>query len=277
LILEANPRLVSNGRAAAWMRARGRPVIGWGLGAPPPDGPLAPVRRWWRRRFVSRFDAVIAYGTLGAEQYRALGVPSDRVFVALNAVAPPPPPLPEREPITGRTPRVLFVGRLQPRKRVDLLLLACAVQDPKPELWIVGDGPALVELRRLAAQAFPQAQFAGALHGPALESVFSRADLFVLPGTGGLAVQEAMAHGLAVIAAEGDGTQRDLVRAENGWIIAEDDLPSLTDALRQALADPARLAKMGRASHRIAAEEVNIRTMVASFLSALAAVRRADG
>jgi len=276
LILEANPRLLSNARASAWMRARRRPVVGWGLGAPAAQGPLRGARRWFRRRLLSRFDGLIAYSTLGAEQYRSLGFPPDRVFTALNAVSPPPPRLLVRQPLTGRKPRVLFVGRLQPRKRVDLLLQACASFDPRPDLWIVGDGPALIDLQRLASRLFPEAQFAGALHGPSLESVFGRADLFVLPGTGGLAVQEAMAHGLPVIAAEGDGTQNDLVRPENGWLVPQDDLASLTRALREALTAPSRLADMGRASHRIVAEEVNIEAMVASFLRALDAVTGAE-
>jgi glycosyltransferase involved in cell wall biosynthesis len=230
------------------------------------------LRRALRRRQLARYDVLIAYGTLGAEQYRSLGFPRSRVFVALNAVSPPPAPLPQRQPLAGRRPRVLFVGRLQARKRVDLLIEACAGLASRPDLWIVGDGPALADLQRLAARVFPEAQFAGALHGPSLASIFARADLFVLPGTGGLAIQEAMAYGLPIIAAEGDGTQRDLVRPENGWLIREDDGASLALALREALADPLRLAEMGRASHRIVAEEANIRTMVDTFLRALAAV-----
>jgi len=272
LILEANPRLLSNGRASAWMRARRRAVLGWGLGAPDVHGPLHGLRRWIRRRTLSRFDGLIAYSTLGAEQYRSIGFPASRVTVALNSVAPPPPRLLDRAAPSGRKPRVLFVGRLQARKRVDLLLEACASLDPRPDLWIVGDGPALVDLQRQASRLHLEARFAGALHGPSLESVFGRADLFVLPGTGGLAVQEAMAHGLPIIAAEGDGTQNDLVRPENGWLVPEGDLASLADALRQALREPSRLVEMGRASHRIVAEEVNIEAMVASFLRALAAV-----
>jgi glycosyltransferase involved in cell wall biosynthesis len=254
------------------MRSRRRPVIGWGLGAPEASGPLRGLRRWFRRRLLSHFDGLIAYSTLGAEQYRALGFPPGRIFTALNAISPPPPPPPERQPLAGRKARLLFVGRLQSRKRVDLLLEACAALSPRPDLWIVGDGPELAELQRLAARLYPEAQFAGALHGPSLASVFARADLFVLPGTGGLAVQEAMAHALPVIAAEGDGTQNDLVRAENGWLVPEGDLGALTHALRDALASPPRLAEMGRASHRIAAEEANIEAMAASFLRALNAL-----
>ncbi len=276
LILEANPRLLTNGRASAWMRARRRVVLGWGLGAPSLQGPLRGFRRWIRRRTLARFDGLIAYSTLGAEQYRSLGFPESRVFVALNAVSPPPPRLLDREAPAGRKPRVLFVGRLQARKRVDLLLEACSSLEPRPDLWIVGDGPALLDLQRQAAGLHLEAQFAGALHGPSLESVFGRADLFVLPGTGGLAVQEAMAHGLPIIAAEGDGTQNDLVRQENGWLVPDGDLASLTHALRQALRQPSPLVEMGRASHRIVAEEVNIQAMVASFMRALAAVGGAE-
>jgi glycosyltransferase involved in cell wall biosynthesis len=276
LILEANPRLLSNGRAAAWMRARERLVIGWGLGAPDSPGPFPALRRALRHRQLARYDALIAYSTLGAEQYRSLGFPGTRVFTALNAVSPPPAPLAEREPLTGRRPRVLFVGRLHERKRVDLLIEACAGLTPRPDLWIVGDGPALADLKRLAARIFPEAQFAGALHGPSLASVFARAEIFVLPGTGGLAVQEAMAYGLPIIAAEGDGSQRDLVRPENGWLIPEGDGVSLALALREALADPPRLAEMGRESHRIVAEEANIQVMADSFLRALAALGKME-
>ncbi|HEY9087318.1 MAG TPA: hypothetical protein VIO36_04060, partial [Anaerolineaceae bacterium] len=38
LIVEANPRYLSTPAAVRWMHSRGRAVIGWGLGAPPPGG-----------------------------------------------------------------------------------------------------------------------------------------------------------------------------------------------------------------------------------------------
>ena len=65
----------------------------------------------------------------------------------------------------------------------------------------------------------PQHEFPGAKHGQELEPYFAAADLFVLPGTGGLAVQQAMAHALPVLVGEADGTQSNLVRPANGWIL----------------------------------------------------------
>jgi glycosyltransferase involved in cell wall biosynthesis len=268
LILEANPRYLSNRAAVRWMHARGRPVIGWGLGAPALSWPW----RAMRRTFLLRFDALIAYSSLGAEQYRRLGFPPDRLFVAPNAVSGPPPALSPRPTNNDGPLRILFVGRLQRRKRVDLLVRACASLSAPPELRIVGDGPERPALERLARQVFPGAVFLGERRGSQLEALFLESDLFVLPGTGGLAVQQAMAHGLPVVVAEADGTQRELVRPENGWLISPGDLSGLIEALQAALEDRARLRRMGQVSHRITTDEVNIEVMVRVFLQALVAV-----
>ncbi|MEW6566642.1 MAG: glycosyltransferase family 4 protein [Chloroflexota bacterium] len=268
LILEANPRLLSNPTAIAWMHRRRRPVVGWGLGLPPSARLPSLLRRAVRQRALRGLEAIIAYSRRGAAEYRAAGFPADRVFVAPNAVAFPASSVPARPPLPGRLARLLFVGRLQARKRVDLLLRACAAH-AAAELWIVGDGPARSELEHLAGQVYPAAQFFGARHGPALEELFSRADLLVLPGTGGLAVQQAMAFGLPVIVAEGDGTQHDLVRPENGWLIPEGDLAALSQALSEALADPERLRAKGLVSYRLVAEYYNPQTMVQVFVEAL--------
>jgi glycosyltransferase involved in cell wall biosynthesis len=275
LVVEANPRYPSNRAAITWMHRRGRPVLAWGLGAVSLHGPLAGPRRWARKSYLRRLDGLIAYSSRGAEQYRA--ITRSPVFVAPNAVTPPPPPPPARPALAGRPARILFVGRLQPRKRLDLLLRACAAARPGPDLVVVGEGPARADLERLAAQVYSRAHFAGAQRGQALNDLFDQADLFVLPGTGGLAVQQAMAHGLPVIVSEGDGTQSDLVRPGNGWLVPEGDLDGLIGALSQALASPERLQAMGRESHRIVAEEINIDAMTRVFVEALNTVRVEEG
>jgi glycosyltransferase involved in cell wall biosynthesis len=166
---------------------------------------------------------------------------------------------------------VLFVGRLQARKRVDNLLRACSdlPGSLQPDLWIIGEGPAAADLRQLAQQVYPAARFPGAVHGKELEAYFLKADLFVLPGTGGLAVQQAMAFGLPVIVAEGDGTQSDLVSPDNGWLIPNADVYALRTALEQALSRPQHLPRMGYASYRIVRDEVNLEIMVNRFIQAL--------
>ena len=141
LIVEANPRYLSTPRAIKWMQARGRPVIGWGLGAPPPSGSPHFLRKWGERKrgaFLSRFDGLIAYSQRGADEYAALGFLPEKIFVAHNAVATAPTAVPDRRPRTDDRLSILFVGRLQARKRIDSLLRACAEMPGAPRLVIVG-------------------------------------------------------------------------------------------------------------------------------------------
>jgi glycosyltransferase involved in cell wall biosynthesis len=165
-------------------------------------------------------------------------------------------------------PVVLFVGRLQARKRIDNLLHACAAlpESQQPRLIIIGDGPARAEYLSLARKIYPQAEFVGQKRGQELQEYFYQADLFVLPGTGGLAVQEAMTYGLPAIVAQGDGTQEDLIRPENGWLVPADDLPALHQAMSEAFSNPKNLRQMGAESYRIVSEEVNIENMVSVFI-----------
>lgn len=270
LIVEANSRYLSTPAAVRWMKGRGRPVLGWGLGAPPASGFLSAARLVRRMASLRQFDALLTYSQRGAEEYAALGFPANRIFVAPNAATPRPThPLPSRPPHFLGQPNVLFVGRLQARKRVDDLLRACAALpgEVRPRLVIVGDGPERAALEALAKQVYPAAEFVGAKHGADLVSCFLAADLFVLPGTGGLAVQEAMSWGLPVIVGQGDGTNDDLVRPGNGWQLGGPG--ALAGALREALSDVFRLRRMGAESYRIVAEEINLESMVEVFMEAL--------
>jgi glycosyltransferase involved in cell wall biosynthesis len=113
----------------------------------------------------------------------------------------------------------------------------------------------------------------GARWGEELEQIYAQTDLFVLPGTGGLAVQQAMSHGLPVIVARGDGTQEDLVAGGNGWLIPPDDTAALRRSLEEALSDVERLWSMGERSFKRVQERFNTDAMVQAFLAALHRVR----
>lgn len=278
LIVEGNPRYISTRRAIRWMHQHHRPVIGWGLGAPPLSGVLAPLRQAERRSFICSLDGMIAYSQRGKQEYAALGMDTNKIFVASNAIAKKPIEPPKERPLYFKEkPIVLFVGRLQERKRIDILINAC-VKLPEvvqPHLVVVGDGPAKQTWEALAQKIYPDTEFTGAKHGAELDPYFEQADLFVLPGTGGLAVQQAMANGLPVVVARGDGTQDDLVRPStaeqegNGWIVPPDDISALTQALQLALSDVACLRRKGEESYRIVVLEANLESMVEVFVGAI--------
>lgn len=268
LVMEANPRYLSTPSAVRWMHARSRPVIGWGLGSSTGARGKGIESKVWSS-FINQFDALIAYSQRGADEYAGLGFPRGKIFVAHNSVSAPPTSEPDDRPWAVDRFTILFVGRLQARKRIDSLLRACTQLDSKPRLVIVGDGPERGNLESLAKEIYPGAEFVGAKHGAELKPYFTEADIFVLPGTGGLAVQEAMSYGLPVIVAQGDGTQDDLVRKENGWQIPPNDFDVLLSTMKEALSDAARLRRMGEESYRIVKDEINIEKMVDVFVRAL--------
>ena len=278
LVTTINPRMRAVPAACRWMGRHGGHVIGWGLGGMAVQPGLAmPIRRMLRRPLLRRFDRVIAYSSRAAREYAAMGYPEDRISVAFNSTRHrPPSPPPARPPTYEGRPHVAFVGQVSAPKRLDLLLRACAALPPQlsPDLVVVGDGPARADAERLAASVHPRTRFLGDLRGEALSEALRQVDLFVLPGLGGLAIQEAMAHALPVIVAEGDGTQFDLVHPENGWHVRPGDLQHLIETMHEALADPAKLRRMGEASFRVVHDRINVEAMVETFVSVLRSLPR---
>lgn len=277
LIVEANPRYINLVQGINAVHAHGGKVIGWGLGSPEVRGLSGLLVNLLRQRLYSNLDAMITYSQKGADEYRAAGFSPKRVFVAPNAAVDRQDfPIPERPGgyYLGQ-PTVLFVGRLQERKRVDLLIQACSRLQSgiKPRLWIVGEGPERQALETQAQSTAADVTFFGSKFGDELAYLFKQADLFVLPGTGGLALQQAMSYGLPVIAAEADGTQLELVRDSNGWLMPPGNLDVLTSLISEALSEVASLRARGVESYRIVQDEINLSHMVAVFSEAAAAVK----
>ena len=283
LVATPNPRMPSVVLARRWMRSRGRKTLGWGLGtmAVTSGIPMA-VRQVVRRPLISGFDGMIAYSSRAAREYEALGFPRDHIRVARNATAHRPVSEPQPRPIrSGGGVTVVSLGQLTPPKRIDLLISACATlarEGAAPiDLIIIGDGPARAALEQHAKTEFPSTRFIGHCAGDSLRSFLVSADLFVMPGMGGLAIQEAMASALPVIVAEGDGTQMDLVRPGNGWNVATDSLSGLVVAMRDAVSDIPRLRQMGAESFRIVNEEINLESMVDAYIDAVCALASRNG
>ena len=286
LVINVNPRLISNWKAIRFMRQRGRAVVGWGLGELPRSGLSATqsVRRQLAIQQVLACDAIIAYSSKAAGDYREMGVSPEKVFAAYNAVdtatastlrrqflLDPAPVLSLKAEFSPQHhPIVLTVGRILPQKRIDVLIRACAALDHPCRLVIVGDGPERPALEALAAEILPSTRFLGFQSGAELGRTFLTADLFVLPGTGGLAIQEAMGYGKPVLVADADGTEQDLVEnGRNGYLLEPGNARQLRELMDQLLAEPCRLEQMSNASLGIVEHKVNLERMVDIFVTAV--------
>ncbi|MFO1402460.1 MAG: glycosyltransferase [Steroidobacteraceae bacterium] len=203
-------------------------------------------------RAACRIDLIVTMGSSGRRFFLEQGAPAVvTVSGGLDAALYAP---------GGTVPDfdVIFVGRLAPIKRVDLLIGAIALARarlPAIRAVIVGDGPerGALEAQARALGVQDCVQFAG--QQSQIAAWLKRARLFVMcSDTEGLslALMEAMLCGLpALVPAVGD--LGDLVaNGENGYLVVERTPDAYAARLLELLGDGARLQRFGAAARRLA-------------------------
>lgn len=159
-------------------------------------------------------------------------------------------------------PVALFVGRVAHEKNIDFLLEVIArVRHDHPGilLLIAGEGPALNELQRQVWHADLQqhVRFIGYMDRErVLPSCYAAANVFVFASrteTQGLVLLEAMAMGVPVLALSAMGTA-DILEAEQGCIIAQDDVEDFALALSALLRDPVQQQRLSAQARHWAGE-----------------------
>lgn len=155
---------------------------------------------------------------------------------------------------------VLFAGKLEPKKNPQLLIKAFDLLSKVGiHLLFVGNGILEQDLKEQAKKKVRSSQihFMDFQNQSQMPVVYQACDLFCLPSQGpgetwGLAINEAMAAGKAVLVSDKVGCAADLVKPEiNGAVFKSADLADLKQKLKLLTANKDKLAEMGRASQRI--------------------------
>jgi glycosyltransferase involved in cell wall biosynthesis len=148
-------------------------------------------------------------------------------------------------------PFVLSVGRLDPWKRVDLLLQAAALE-PRAQVVVAGDGPDRDRLEQLAGELglAERARFDGRVSEAELADLYAtcRAVYYApVDEDFGMVPLEAFRARKPVITATDSGGPLDFVVAgKTGWV-AEPDARAIAGALDEALDDEERARRYGAA------------------------------
>ncbi|MFN4955239.1 MAG: glycosyltransferase family 4 protein [Aphanizomenon sp.] len=150
-------------------------------------------------------------------------------------------------------PLVLFCAKLQAWKRPQDVLQAFAKANvPSAYLVLAGEGPLreFLETEAKSLKILDQVKFLGFVNQSQLPSVYTAADLFVLPSEHepfGVVVNEAMLCNCAVVVSNQVGARYDLIReGETGFVYPCGDIEALTKILQKMLTDKVQLSQMGK-------------------------------
>jgi glycosyltransferase involved in cell wall biosynthesis len=215
-------------------------------------------------------DRVIAVSEHIAEQAVELGVDSRRVHVIHSGVDTrqfqPRDRFAARQRIRIKDDArlVLFVGNLEPRKQVDVLLQAMAqVRDqiPSVQLLVVGSGESAGDqdqTRRLQQLCLDLAvrdivRFTGRVSEEQLLDAYASADVFALPSSSeaqGIVALEAMSCGLPVVATAVGGLIGTIEHERTGYLVPPGDARALAESLARVLASSDERASVGAAARQ---------------------------
>ncbi len=203
------------------------------------------------RRFLAEASMVQAVTEVEKDQLRDLGVPAERVRVVGNPVD-----LAEFEDLPGRGrfrarlrlgegPVILYLGRLSPRKRLDVLVDAFArLTETGAQLVIAGNDMGVASsLRSRVARLglVEQVHWTGLLEADERLQALVDADVVVYPGQHeifGLVPLEAMLCGRPVVVADDSGCAEVVRRAGGGEVVRAADASALTQACREMIEHP---------------------------------------
>jgi glycosyltransferase involved in cell wall biosynthesis len=288
ILAEGNSNLLNNLQMFCYALVTRTPVVFWTLGRLKSSTNRGLMQRFYRAVtcwMERRSAAVLGYSSRALAYFDETGCPREKQFRAVNVV--------DTDEVLRRLPEarqhvnslrteleldgcrvVLFVGAVIAAKRLEDLVDAFEIAHrsvPSSRLLIVGDGPYMPAIRSYIARS-PVADKV-LLPGRVVEGVstyFLLGDVLVLPHLGGLAISEALAHGLPVIATEADGCEEDLIQdGWNGYLVPVGDRRVLAEKILALLSDDTLLSQMKQHAQEMIAEKHNVHTYLQGIKDAV--------
>ena len=299
LLLQWNVRYLSLIPALLRAKSERVPTILWGHGFSKNDRPW---RSNTRLSIAKLATALLVYNQTTAQKYVASGWDPQQIFVALNSLdqssiqrsrqawlnKPDRLRAFRREQKLTSGPLVLFISRLDPARRLDLLWEAAqklSSKFPMLQVIVIGKGDAeqtrLKELGQHLGVA-DRVRFIGPVYDEMeLAPWFLSADLLCFPSHMGLSVLHAFGYGLPVITSdclEMHGPEVEaLQHGENGLLFAHENSSSLANMINSLVTDRQRAEKMSAAALATVTKTFTIEKMVDGMAAAVFYCARMGG
>jgi glycosyltransferase involved in cell wall biosynthesis len=174
--------------------------------------------------------------------------------------------LAERYGLPAGEPWLIAVAMMRVgNKRDSYRVLADALETLEGEPWrliVVGDGPVRADVESFYARFAPgRVVFTGALAGEALRALVAHSDVFVWPGVRepiGMAMLEAQAAGLPVVAGDGPGISGIVHDGCTGRLVPRGDARAFAGAVAALLGAPGERAALGARARQVALRDHDI-------------------
>lgn len=294
LLVEGGSNLLNSIATVLWGKVNRVPVVWWTLGelAGRKYTFVGKAMRWVVGAVERRCDAMLLYSSAALAYARRQGICQGRCFVAVNVVDT------ERiwsrrsewAPIARDRRQQLFNGRrvlvasgaLVEGKSMELLpevLRRVRMQHGEVAMLIIGDGPlrGALEAEFTSVGLRDSVHFAGHQQRDQISEWMGCGDVGILPGLGGLAISEMMAHGLPVVCNGGDGTERDLIQEgvtgfNVGGKCGREAIDGIVSSILRTIACPERCKAMGEAAQNLVLSTYSGSSMVRAMVEAVRSV-----
>nr|AGJ94019.1 glycosyltransferase [uncultured bacterium] len=197
-------------------------------------------------------------------------------FLDAGGYAPRPDPAP------ALAPRLIAVAMMRPGdKLASYRLLGAALAELLDLDWsldVVGDGPAREAVQAALAPLGGRVRYRGALDEAGVAAALAEADLFVWPAANeafGMALLEAQASGLPVVAGASGGVGEIVDHGTTGLLPPPGDAAAFAAAVRRLVADVGARRAMGRAARAAVVREHDLPAAAARLAAAIGQLGRA--
>lgn len=242
IVTEGGQNTINNIQIKLYSRLFGVPYIQWDLGKGYQDFGNSLGRRIYMRVYKSianRANLIYGYNSSSKKYFESLGIPSEKIVVLNNTADTPtlkkviessskelPDDIAKQYDINKKY--IIFVGTLLPTKRIEDFAEIMAKLKGEYTLLIVGSGKE--EYIQSLKELFKDLDciFLGYKRPEELLPYYNISSFCILPGLGGLSINQAMAYGLPVLCTHADGAEEDVVRNDETGYIYQD----IDDAIR---------------------------------------------
>jgi glycosyltransferase involved in cell wall biosynthesis len=235
----------------------------------------------FRKLALARFDKVIAVSNYTRSLALNAGVKGDKISVIYNSCdetffgqSKNKDAIRKKYNIPMDIKVIIFVGQLINRKGVSFLIESLRILRKTVDNFltiIVGQGEEFQKLKSLVKEygLVNHVDFRGNVTRKMLAELYSVADVFVLPSLAeghSVALVEAMASGLPLIASDIEGSRVSIKEEVNGYLIDIGNVQKLAQRLKIILTDSNLQQKMSRNSSKIYGEKFSTKILIDNYL-----------